>query len=163
MRAKGEDAAILDRWPGKCALLQRTPTPSDRGLKAVALEPARIAVAARYPDRAFAVTRSLELVADRRKAQFSTWYEMFPRSAAYAGPPRHVARRRGSITICRRNGVRRSIPAPVHPIGVVNRKGKNNALAALPDDVEVPGLLARPKAATRTSTASLDRWRIFGP
>jgi len=123
------------------------------GLKAVALEPARIAVAARYPDRAFAVTRSLELVADRRKAQFSTWYEMFPRSAALQ-PGRHGTLRdvEARLPYVAEWGSTFLYLPPVHPIGVVNRKGKNNALAALPDDVEVPGLLARPKAATRTST-----------
>ena len=83
-RAAGDDAALLARWAAQmrdAAAADGDPI-GPEGLKAVALEPARIAVAARYPDRTLAVTRSLELVADRRKAQFSSWYEMFPRSAA---------------------------------------------------------------------------------
>ena len=47
-------------------------------------------LAEKYPDRSHAA-RSAELPVwvDRRKARFSTWYEMFPRSAAGRRTPRH--------------------------------------------------------------------------
>jgi len=139
-RAGGEDAAVLDRWAAqmRAAAADGDPIGPD-GLKAVALEPARIAIATRYPDRTFAVSRSLELVADRKKAQFSSWYEMFPRSAA-AQPGRHGTFRdvEARLPYVAEMGFDVLYLPPIHPIGIVHRKGKNNALAALPDDVGSP-------------------------
>jgi starch synthase (maltosyl-transferring) len=141
MRAAGEDAAMLVRWAGQMrAVAAADGDPmGPEGLKAVALEPARIAVAKRYPDRTFAVTRSLELVADRKRAQFSSWYEMFPRSAAEQ-PSRHGTFRdvEARLSYVAEMGFDVLYFPPIHPIGIVNRKGKNNALAALPDDVGSP-------------------------
>ena len=69
---------------------------------------------------------------DRERARFSTWYELFPRSW-------------GGF-----EGVRRVLPQlaelgfdvvyfpPIHPIGHTNRKGRNNALVAAPDDPGSP-------------------------
>jgi starch synthase (maltosyl-transferring) len=139
-RAGGEDAAVLDRWAAqmRAAAADGDPIGPD-GLKAMALEPARIAIATRYPDRTFAVSRSLQLVADRKKAQFSTWYEMFPRSAA-AQPGRHGTFRdvEARLPYVAEMGFDVLYFPPIHPIGIVHRKGKNNALAALPDDVGSP-------------------------
>jgi starch synthase (maltosyl-transferring) len=139
-RAGGEDAAVLNRWAAqmRAAAADGDPIGPD-GLKAVALEPARIAIATRYPDRTFAVSRSLELVADRKKAQFSSWYEMFPRSAA-AQPGRHGTFRdvEARLPYVAEMGFDVLYLPPIHPIGIVHRKGKNNALAALPDDVGSP-------------------------
>src|SRR5258708_25192838 len=41
----------------------------------------------RYADKSLAVTypKELEVVVDTEKARFSTWYELFPRSAGEAG------------------------------------------------------------------------------
>jgi starch synthase (maltosyl-transferring) len=139
-RAAGEDAAVLHRWAAQMRSAAADGDPiGPEGLKAVALEPARIAVAGRYPDRTFAVTRSLELIADRRKAQFSSWYEMFPRSAA-SQPGRHGTFRdvEARLPYVADMGFDVLYFPPIHPIGIVHRKGKNNALAALPDDVGSP-------------------------
>jgi starch synthase (maltosyl-transferring) len=80
------------------------------------------------------VTRGpvLEVDVDRERARFGAWYELFPRSwGGFAG-------------------VEKALPAladlgfdvvylpPVHPIGHTNRKGKNNALTAGPDDPGSP-------------------------
>jgi starch synthase (maltosyl-transferring) len=139
-RAAGEDAAMLRRWAAqmRAAAADGDPIGSE-GLKAVALEPARIAVACRYPDRTFAATCSLELIADRRKAQFSSWYEMFPRSAA-PQPGRHGTFRdvEARLPYVAEMGFDVLYFPPIHPIGIVHRKGKNNALAALPEDVGSP-------------------------
>jgi len=80
---------------------------------------------------------------DRPRALYSAWYEMFPRSEG----ARTVGRttRHGTFGTAARR-----LPAiaemgfdvlylpPVHPIGRVNRKGRNNALAAAPGDVGSP-------------------------
>jgi len=69
---------------------------------------------------------------DRQRAQFGSWYELFPRSW-------------GGL-----EGVRKQIPRlaelgfdvvylpPIHPIGHTNRKGRNNALVAGPGDPGSP-------------------------
>jgi starch synthase (maltosyl-transferring) len=139
-RAQGVDAAALDDW---AALLRNKADPSSMqdvdSLKAIALDPARSQLAARYADRGLADCVSMELYADRKRAAFSSWYELFPRSAA---------------TESRRHGTFKDVEArlpyvagmgfdvvyfpPIQPIGRVNRKGPNNALAANPDDVGSP-------------------------
>jgi starch synthase (maltosyl-transferring) len=140
-RAAGDDAAALTRWASQmraAAATSADPIGSE-GLKAIALEPARIAVARRYPDRRLAAAHSFELVVDRRKAQFSSWYEMFPRSAA-SEPGRHgtfrdVEARLGYVA---EMGFDVLYFPPSHPIGTAHRKGRNNLLAAQPDDVGSP-------------------------
>ena len=76
---------------------------------------------------------------ERPQAAFGAWYELFPRSAT-DDPSRH-----GTF-----NDVIQRLPAiedmgfdvlylpPIHPIGVTNRKGKNNSLEVEPDDVGSP-------------------------
>jgi starch synthase (maltosyl-transferring) len=95
----------------------------------------------RWPDRSDAVTyaRELEVVVDRPQARFAAWYEMFPRSQG------DVAGRGATFDDC----IRR-LPAiaalgfdilylvPIHPIGKVNRKGRDNTLVAGPDDPGSP-------------------------
>jgi starch synthase (maltosyl-transferring) len=95
----------------------------------------------RYPDRKFAASygRELRVVVDRGKALFSTWYELFPRSCS------SNAGRHGTFRDCEkllpeiaRMGFDVLYLPPVHPIGVTNRKGKNNILEVSPDDVGSP-------------------------
>jgi starch synthase (maltosyl-transferring) len=79
------------------------------------------------------------VVVDRAKARFSTWYEMFPRSCT-AVPGQH-----GTFKDCEarlpyvaRMGFDVLYLPPIHPIGQVHRKGKNNATVATPDDPGSP-------------------------
>jgi starch synthase (maltosyl-transferring) len=81
---------------------------------------------------------------DRRRALFSAWYEMFPRSeGAYvdddgrevSGTFRTAAERLDAIADA---GFDIVYLPPIHPIGEVNRKGRNNTLAPTPDDVGSP-------------------------
>lgn len=87
--------------------------------------------------RAHAVeSDALRVVVERTKALFSTWYELFPRSASDE-PGRHgtladVERRLPYIAEAGFDVV--YLP-PIHPIGRTNRKGRNNANEAGPDDV----------------------------
>ena len=96
---------------------------------------------ATYPDRAGATQYSPppRVVVDRTIARTAAWYEFFPRSAEGRGD-------RGST-------LRASLPRiddakamgfdviyfpPIHPIGLTNRKGRNNSTTALPQDPGVP-------------------------
>jgi starch synthase (maltosyl-transferring) len=94
----------------------------------------------KYPIR-FIENKSLELqvYVDREKALFSTWYEFFPRSAS------QTEGKHGTFKDCEKllprvaeMGFDTLYFPPIHPIGEVNRKGKNNATNALPGDVGSP-------------------------
>src|SRR6266481_1791254 len=89
--------------------------------------------------RATTYSRDLEVIVDREKARFSAWYEMFPRSSS------PQPGRRGTLQDCTKRlgyvadmGFDVLYLPPIHPIGRVNRKGKNNDEKASPDDVGSP-------------------------
>jgi starch synthase (maltosyl-transferring) len=140
-RAAGDDAGLLTQWAAelRAAATDRVNHPDVAAMKALALDPARRTIAARYADRSLAVAESRELIADRRRAQYSTWYELFPRSAA-ADPGRHGTFRDVEARLPDVAGMGFDVlyMPPIHPIGRVNRKGPNNALNAAPDDVGSP-------------------------
>ncbi len=135
-RACGSDAAILREW---AAQLRGAADDAPELQKALALDPARAAVAARGADRSLAARQSLSLIVDRKRAEYSTWYELFPRSTA-AEPGAHGTFRDVEAQLPRiaEMGFDVLYFPPIHPIGRVNRKGKNNALQAQADDVGSP-------------------------
>jgi len=140
-RAQGGDGANLADW----ALLLRETAGRDDGaadafsLKAPALDPARAALLQRYTDRSLAAVATLELVADRKRAAFSSWYELFPRSAA-PQPEHHGSFRdvEARLAYVAEMGFDVLYFPPIQPIGRVNRKGANNALKAASGDVGSP-------------------------
>ncbi|QGG42086.1 alpha-1,4-glucan--maltose-1-phosphate maltosyltransferase [Aeromicrobium yanjiei] len=80
---------------------------------------------------------------DRVRAAFGSWYELFPRSTGgvdKAGRPRHGTLRTTAKALDRvaRMGFDVVYFPPIHPIGRVNRKGKDNTLTPTPDDVGSP-------------------------
>ncbi len=84
-------------------------------------------------------TASLPLVIDRPIARAGAWYEMFPRSQAREHS-RHgtfddcIARLPGLADL----GFDVIYLPPIHPIGRINRKGRNNALVSAPGDPGSP-------------------------
>jgi starch synthase (maltosyl-transferring) len=82
--------------------------------------------------------RTLEVIVDPVRARFSSWYEMFPRSArgdGRHGTFRDVIKR---LPYVAGMGFDVLYLPPIHPVGMTARKGKNNALAAQPDEVGSP-------------------------
>ena len=86
-----------------------------------------------YPDRRLATrySKELQVVVDRERARFSTWYEMFPHSCA-PKPGAH-----GTFKDCEQRlpyiagmGFDVLYLPPIHPIGRTHRKGKNNSPTA---------------------------------
>jgi starch synthase (maltosyl-transferring) len=138
-QANDSDAAILVAWSAALRKSAGDPDADPATLQAAALDPARAAVVARYSDRSLASSVTLDLVADRKRAAFSTWYEMFPRSAAvepgHHGTFRDVEAR---LPYLAEMGFDVLYFPPIHPIGRVNRKGMNNTLTANPGDVGSP-------------------------
>ena len=81
-------------------------------------------------------SKEFRVYVDRKKAHFSTWYEFFPRSAS-EHPGVH-----GTFKDCERllprvakMGFDTLYLPPIHPIGEVNRKGKNNTTTTVEGDV----------------------------
>ena len=119
-----------------------------------ALLPELAALMTEYSDRRWSVTyeKELRVAVDRERARFSTWYEIFPRSCA-AEPGAH-----GNLRDCQQ----RLLPyvtamgfdvlylPPIHPIGRSFRKGKNNQLAASPDDVGSPWAIGAKEGGHKT-------------
>jgi starch synthase (maltosyl-transferring) len=91
----------------------------------------------KYPEKHLAnISHDLQIYVDRKKAEFSTWYEFFPRSAS------ETEGQHGTFKDCERllgrianMGFDTLYFPPVHPIGEVNRKGKNNTTEAKKGDV----------------------------
>jgi starch synthase (maltosyl-transferring) len=94
----------------------------------------------KYPTKFLAnKSEELKVYVDRKKALFSTWYEFFPRSAS------KVEGQHGTFKDCEKllpkiakMGFDTLYFPPIHPIGEINRKGKNNATNADKDDVGSP-------------------------
>jgi starch synthase (maltosyl-transferring) len=87
------------------------------------------------------VTRSSRspIRVDRREAAFAAWYELFPRSQgtepAKHGTFKDTERRIPEIAAM---GFEVLYLPPIHPIGTVHRKGRNNTTTAAPGDVGSP-------------------------
>ena len=83
------------------------------------------------------ITRSavMPLVADRPLARSGAWYEMVPRSQGTV-PGRHGTFQDSIARLPEIAGLGFDVIylTPIHPIGHTNRKGRNNALQAGPDD-----------------------------
>ncbi len=81
-------------------------------------------------------SKEYRIFVDRKRARFSTWYEFFPRSAS-----QHEGVH-GTFNDCiplmprvKSMGFDVVYLPPIHPIGEVNRKGKNNTTEAKHGDV----------------------------
>jgi starch synthase (maltosyl-transferring) len=80
---------------------------------------------------------------DRPLARFSSWYELFPRSTGgwdEKGDPVHgtFATATKALPRVARMGFDIVYLPPIHPIGKVHRKGRNNSVTAGPHDVGSP-------------------------
>ena len=80
---------------------------------------------------------------DRPLARCSAWYEMFPRSTGGVddrGTPVHGTFATAAAALPRIAGMGFNVVylPPIHPIGTVHRKGRNNSVTAEPGDVGSP-------------------------
>ena len=100
-----------------------------------------IALMARYRERTGDTVYDKELVVrvDRARARFSAWYEMFPRSCTTS------AERPGTLRDCAEYleyvvdmGFDVLYLPPIHPIGITERKGRNNSTTPTASDPGSP-------------------------
>jgi starch synthase (maltosyl-transferring) len=134
------DAAVRLREPGD---------PFARAGAALAPEVADLL--RRYPLREL-VTRGEQygVWVDRPLARFSAWYEMFPRSTGGwdgKGNAVHGTFATASKALPRvaKMGFDVVYLPPIHPIGKVHRKGRNNSVTAAPKDVGSPWAIGSSK------------------
>ena len=98
-------------------------------------------IIAAHPLKDFATryNQELSLWVDRPKAGFSAWYELFPRSTSpdpkRSGTLKDVAMQLPRIA---EMGFDVLYMPPIHPIGELNRKGKNNSVTAKPGEPGSP-------------------------
>lgn len=107
----------------------------------------------------------LEVTVDRRQARFAAWYEMFARSQGTApGRSATFADCIARLDDIAAMGFDTIYLPPIHPIGEKNRKGRNNALTAGPDDPGSPYAIGSPLGghdAIEPSLGTLDDFRAF--
>ena len=135
-RAVGGDAAWLKE---RASVLNSGKQPQE--LRTHATDPMLHELVLRYPDKRFATESfpELSVVVDPVRARFSSWYEFFPRSTAEK-PGAH-----GTFADCEKRlpyiagmGFNVVYMPPVHPIGRMFRKGKNNNPESQPGDSGSP-------------------------
>jgi starch synthase (maltosyl-transferring) len=162
-RAAGGDAVILKEWSGQLLKILKDPTAESAAQKALALDAARAAVVARYSDRSLAAEMSRELIVDRRRAAFSSWYELFPRSAAQV-PGSHGTFKdvESRLPYLAKMGFDVLYFPPIHPIGHVNRKGTNNSLRAESKDVGSPWAIGSSEGGHKDILPQLGTFEDFG-
>jgi len=128
-RARGSDANRLKEFAEMLEALAE----ERRSYYADPCNESLMELMARYPDLANATRYDTELPvwADRERARFSSWYELFPRSASplpgQHGTFRDVARQLPEIAAM---GFDILYLPPIHPIGRAFRKGPNNSIQA---------------------------------
>ncbi|MGE5498395.1 MAG: alpha-1,4-glucan--maltose-1-phosphate maltosyltransferase [Syntrophothermus sp.] len=95
----------------------------------------------RYNDKSTATVfhQEYEIWVERDRALFSAWYELFPRSASRV-PGRHGTFRdvEKLLPDISEMGFDIIYLPPIHPIGITNRKGRNNSTEAGPEDPGSP-------------------------
>jgi starch synthase (maltosyl-transferring) len=134
-RAEGVDRALLAR------LLDGLARGDAAARREILFSRLLFEAMARWPDRRLATRyrRELDVVVDRPIARFGAWYEMFPRSQG------RVPGASATFDDCierlpeiRALGFDVVYLPPIHPIGRVNRKGRDNTLTAAAGDPGSP-------------------------
>ena len=93
----------------------------------------------RWPDRTNGTrTKSLEVDVDRVRARYGAWYELFPRSWGGLAGTAEVVPELAEL------GFDVLYLPPIHPIGVKNRKGRNNSVTAGEGDPGSPWAIGSP-------------------
>jgi starch synthase (maltosyl-transferring) len=111
---------------------------------APALHPDLIAITEQFPLRELVTkSRTSRIWVDRRRALFGSWYEMFPRSTGgwdAHGNPVHGTFHTAAEDLPRIADMGFDVVylPPIHPIGEINRKGRNNTLTPDAHDVGSP-------------------------
>ncbi|MGV8918142.1 MAG: alpha-1,4-glucan--maltose-1-phosphate maltosyltransferase [Pseudomonas sp.] len=117
------------------------------GQVALLISDETVALMAKAQNHAY-LSRSIDFPLDveRQRAQFASWYELFPRSVT-DDPARHGTFNDvlGRLPMIHDMGFDVLYFPPIHPIGRSFRKGPNNSLDAGPDDPGSPYAIGSPE------------------
>ncbi|AKK10908.1 maltotransferase domain-containing protein [Corynebacterium uterequi] len=105
-----------------------------------------------------------EVKVERAKAGFSSWYELFPRSTGAEGEHGTFATTAVALERVARMGFDTVYFPPIHPIGEINRKGRNNTLTPDPEDVGSPWAIGSADGghdATHPRLGTMDDFRAM--
>jgi starch synthase (maltosyl-transferring) len=157
--ATGDDAELLRDW----AIRLRTAAGKPEGAT-IALEETSLEIIQRYPVQHLAsrYEKDLSVTVDREKARFSTWYEVFPRSCSTQ------AGRQGTFRDCElwlpyiaSMGFDVVYLPPIHPIGRMFRKGKNNSTEPQATDVGSPWAIGSKEGGHKSIQLELGKLEDF--
>jgi starch synthase (maltosyl-transferring) len=156
-RARGPDGTELRMWAKRLR---------DNGPEAAgaALDEALAELMAAHPDRrsATAYGRELVVVVDRERAGFSSWYELFPRSASpVPGRPGTLADVVERLPYVAAMGFDVLYLPPIHPIGRSFRKGPNNTEQSGPEDPGSPWAIGSEEGGHTAVDRSLGTLKDF--
>ena len=136
---------------------------ADEGL-AIALNQDIAEVMFRYrpEDSVTTYPQVFKISVERKKAAFSSWYELFPRSAA-AETGKHGTFKDVEKLLPRisKMGFDVLYFPPIHPIGEINRKGKNNSLDAGNEDPGSPWAIGNRKGGHKAIHPQLGTMEDF--
>lgn len=141
-RARGRNRNTLSSY------IERLRSLSDPHLAVdVVFEPSLEEAVDSVEERLGAATFSplLEVIAERPRARFGAWYEIFPRSqGSEPGKPTTFREAERRLPEIRDMGFDVLYLTPIHPIGHSNRKGRNNVLVADSDSPGSPWAIGSP-------------------
>ncbi len=92
---------------------------------------------------------------EHTKANFSSWYELFPRSASLEGKHGNFKDVIKLLPRVASMGFDVLYLPPIHPIGKVNRKGKNNNVRSLPGEPGSPWAIGSDEGGHKSVHAEL--------
>jgi starch synthase (maltosyl-transferring) len=99
---------------------------------------------------------TLELMVDRKRAEFAAWYEFFPRAQ---GTFKDCISRLKEI---KNMGFDVVYLPPIHPIGITNRKGPDNTLAAAESSPGSPWAVGAVEGGHKAIAPQLGGFEEFG-
>ncbi len=118
----------------------------------------------RFSERRFPTTypRFLRVMTERKKALFSAWYELFPRSTS-PDPSRPGTLRDVEALLPRIQHLGFDVLylPPIHPIGHSHRKGKNNSTSALEGDPGSPWAIGSEDGGHKSIDPALGSFEDF--
>jgi starch synthase (maltosyl-transferring) len=108
--------------------------------------------------------KELTISVEHKKANFSAWYELFPRSAALDGKHGTFKDVIKLLPRIEAMGFDVLYLPPIHPIGKVNRKGKNNNVRSEPGEPGSPWAIGSDEGghkAIHTELGTLDDYKLL--
>jgi starch synthase (maltosyl-transferring) len=111
----------------------------------------------RYPLITYENTypKVFSVLVEHRKANYSSWYELFPRSASLDGKHGNFKDVMRLLPRVATMGFDVLYLPPIHPIGKVNRKGKNNSVTAKPGEPGSPWAIGSDEGGHKAVHAEL--------